>query len=164
MPNDRSALARSAAQLAAVLLVAVGALHALWAAGSTWPFDDQEGLARTVVNVPASEMPSAALTLVISFLTWIAALLLLGRAGWWRMGMPSWVFTLGTWGVAAVLFGRALLGVQSIGVDSTHGRLDLAIYSPLCLLLAALAAVVAAWGKRPPASRPSALRSSAPPS
>jgi len=58
--------------------------------------------------------------------------------------VPRWIFAAGTWGVATVLFLRALAGLAAIGSDASNATWDLALYSPQCLVLALLCAVVAA--------------------
>lgn len=148
--TDRSALARTAAIIAASAFGAIGVLHAVWAVGGTWPFTDKETLSETVWGGPASNFPSPAATLVVTVLLWTAALLVTGQAGMWgARAVPGWMFKVGTWGVATVLLLRALIGLTSIGSDSTNASWDLALYSPLCLLLALLCAVVAHRGPRP---------------
>ncbi len=142
--TDRSALARTAAIIAASAFGAIGVLHAVWAVGGTWPFTDKETLSETVWGAPASTFPSPAATLAVTVLLGIAALLVTGQAGMWGARVvPGWMFSVGTWGVAAVLLMRALYGLTSIGSDSTNASWDLALYSPLCLVLALLCAVVA---------------------
>ncbi|MDQ3601830.1 MAG: DUF3995 domain-containing protein [Actinomycetota bacterium] len=148
--TDRSPLARTAAIAAGALFSAIGVLHALWAVGSTWPFRDKEALSEMVWGGPASTFPSPAATMVVSALLWTAALLVTGRAGMWGARMPRWVFSVGTWAVASVLFLRVLyLGLGSIGSDAVNAGWELALFSPLCLVLALLCVVVARHGPRP---------------
>ncbi len=146
--TDRSALARTAAIAAASAFIALGGLHAIWAAGGTWPFTDKESLSEIVWGGPASTFPSPAATLVVTLLLGVAALLVTGRAGIWGAQVPPWVFSVGTWGVATVLLLRALIGLMSIGSDSSNATMDLVLYSPLCLVLAVLCGVVARVGPR----------------
>lgn len=124
----------------------------MWAAGSTWPFSDKERLAEVVWGGSASTFPSPAATLAVVVLLGTAVLLVTGRAGLWGAWVPSWVFWIGTWGVAAVLILRALLfGFAAIGSDAVNRTWELALYTPLCLVIGGLCLVVASNGSR---SRP----------
>lgn len=133
-------------------LAAIGFLHVVWAF-SSWPLADRAGFADAVVGVPEADLPSRGLTLLVAAALLLAALVVaaqgnaIGRLG------PDWLFRLGTWAVAAVLLLRGLGGlVTSAVLDSgteTFRRLDLLVYSPLCLLLAAGAAAVVAVRKKP---------------
>ncbi len=147
-PTDRFTAARTAAVIAACVFGALGALHVMWAVGGTWPFSDKEVLAETVWGGPASTFPSPAATLAVTLLLATAALLVTGQAGLWGSWVPRWIFAAGTWGVATVLFLRALAGLAAIGSDASNATWDLALYSPLCLILALLCAVVARHGQR----------------
>ncbi len=142
--TDRSRIARVAAIVAGTLFGAIAVLHGLWATGITWPFGDKEALSETVFGGPASTFPPPAATLAVTVLLAAAAMLVTGRAGLWGDRMPGWVFTAGTWAVAAVLFLRAAFyGPAAIGSDAINRSWELALYTPLCLVLALLCAVVA---------------------
>ncbi len=141
---DQSRITRIAAIVAGTLFGAIAALHGLWATGITWPFGDKEALSETVFGSPASTFPPPAATIVVTVLLATAALLVTGRAGLWGARMPRWVFSAGTWAVAAVLFLRAAFyGLAAIGSDAINRSWELALYTPLCLVLALLCAVVA---------------------
>ena len=146
---DRRPLARAAAITAGVLLGAIGALHALWAAGSTWPFSDKARLAEVIWGGSASTFPSATATWAVVVMIGTAVALVTGQAGLWGAGVPRWVFWLGTWGVAAVLILRALLfGTAAIGSDAVNRTWELALFTPLCLVIGLLCMIVAAYGAR----------------
>ncbi len=82
-----------------------------------------------------------------------AVVLVTGQAGLWGARLPRWVFRIGTWGVAVVLILRALLfGFAAIGSDAVNRTWELALYTPLCLVIGVLCVVVAISGSR---SRPS---------
>lgn len=147
MRTDRSRLARTAAAGAGGLLGAIGVLHALWAAGSAWPFSDKDRLAEVVWGGSASTFPSPAATLAVVVLLGTAVLLVTGQAGFWGARVPRWVFWIGTWGVAAVLILRALLfGFAAIGSDAVNRTWELALYTPLCLVIGGLCVIVAITG------------------
>ncbi len=141
---DQSRIVRIAAIVAGTLFGVIAALHGLWATGITWPFGDKDALSETVFGSPASTFPPPAATIVVTVLLAAAAMLVTGRAGLWGTWMPRWVFTAGTWTVATVLFLRAAFyGPAAIGSDDINRSWELALYTPLCLVLALLCAVVA---------------------
>jgi len=136
--------ARTAAIVAGVLFGAIAALHGLWALGITWPFGDKEALSETVFGSPASTFPPPAATLAVTVLLGAAAMVVTGKGGVWGARMPRWVFTAGTWAVTAVLFLRAAFyGPAAIGSDAINRTWELALYTPLCLVLGLLCWVVA---------------------
>ncbi len=141
---DRFLLARVAAIAAGAVFGAIAALHAVWAAGGAWPFRDRQGMADVVWGDAVSTFPSPAATLAVTVLLGAAALLVLGRGGVWGRWVPRWVFSAGTWTVAAVLFLRTIFyWPASIGSDAINADWELALFSPLCLVLGLLCAIVA---------------------
>ncbi|GAA0259573.1 hypothetical protein GCM10010492_70620 [Saccharothrix mutabilis subsp. mutabilis] len=134
------------ALVTALVLVAVGVLHVLWMF-STWPLKTREEFAARVVNVPVERLPSAPLTGAVAAALGLAAYLVAGRAGLLGVPGPGWVPVVGTVVVAAVLLLRGAAGlVSSLREDSAYARLDVRVYSPLCLALAASTALVAVSG------------------
>ena len=141
---DRFPLARVAAISAGAVFGAIAALHAVWAAGAAWPFRDRQGMADVIWGDSVSTLPSPAATLAVSVLLVTAALLVLGRGGVWGHRVPRWVLSAGTWTVAAVLFLRTIFyWPASIGSDAINADWEVAFFSPLCLVLALLCAIVA---------------------
>lgn len=131
----------AAAWLVPPTLLALGALHALWALGSAWPAENRASLAHWVLGDGAS-VPSAAAC-------WTVAALLTGGAGAVHVagrGARSRHLPPILWATAAALLAR---GAVYPPMDLTHllasdfDRVDLAIYSPLCLLLGLGALTVA---------------------
>jgi hypothetical protein len=129
---------RSPAAIAGVGLTGLAALHVAWAAGSSWPFASRAELADSVVGT--AEVPGPAACLAVAAALGAAAAL----AGGWPSRHPV-IRASGTAGAAAVLAARGALGLAgrtsliSPGSDSPRfRRLDRAVYSPLCLSLAAL--------------------------
>ncbi len=101
------------------------------------------------VGDTAATFPSPAATLVVVGLLWTAALLVTGRGGLWRVRGPRWVFAVGTWTVATVLLLRAvLLGSAALGSDAENRTWELALFTPLCLVMSGLCVVVATCGPR----------------
>jgi hypothetical protein len=96
--------------IAAGALATIGALHGAWAAGAAWPFADRTRLAHAIDGVEAEDFPG----------------------------------TVGSAGVSAVLLARGAVGfarpdVLPAGHLPPFARLNATVYSPLCLMLGALA-------------------------
>lgn len=131
------------ALLTAGVLVLVGALHVVWIF-TPWPLRSREEFARRVVDVPPERLPSSGLTLAVAVLIGLAAYLVAGRGDLVGVPGPAWLSVVGTAGVAAVLLLRGARGLVVSSRRSTEfARLDLRVYSPLCLALAACCAVLA---------------------
>ncbi|MEV0677378.1 DUF3995 domain-containing protein [Actinosynnema sp. NPDC050436] len=132
------------ALVTALVLVAVGGLHVVWAF-SPWPLRSREEFASRVVGVPPERLPSPGLTFAVAGLLLVAGYLVVARAGLVGTPGPAWLTVAGTGGVAAVLLLRGAGGlVASARKDTPFARLDLRVYSPLCLALAAATGLVAA--------------------
>lgn len=141
---------RTIATLATVTLAGIGVLHAVWAF-SPWPFDERATFSDAVVGVPVAEAPSAPMTLGVAVLLAAAAALVAVRGGLTRGVGPAWMWRWGTWTVAGVLLLRGLGGLLASALQlgtwaqsQTFQRLDLLVYSPLCLVLGGAVALVAA--------------------
>lgn len=126
---------------AAVLLGALSALHLYWAAG---------GRAGASAAVPAADgrpllSPSTRATLAVACLLALSAVILLGGVARWT---PSVLFRIGAGGIGAVLLARAVGERRYVGFfkrvrGTTFARRDTWLYSPLCLVLAGAAVLVA---------------------
>ncbi len=149
-PRHRpSASAAAAAIILSVVLAALAGLHTVWAAGGSWPFDDREAMSKVVWGDSIETFPSPAATMSVVVLMAAAALVVTGRAGLWGRWMPRWVFSVGTWTVAAVLFLRAFVyGLGSIGSDAVNVAWEQRLFTPLCFTLALLCFTVARNGSR----------------
>jgi hypothetical protein len=136
------------AVIAGAGLAVIGLLHLLWAF-SPWPLATREEFARSVVGRPDGRLPGRLFVLaclVVAGALGAAAYLVAARGGVWVGFAPGWSIDVGTWGVAAVLLGRGAWGMAASGLRLGHApasyrRLDLAVYSPLCLLLGVLVAL-----------------------
>ena len=137
-PPDR--LARALGVAVPGTLAGIAAVHAAWALGWRWPGGSDEAFAERVIS--SSELPP-------EWATCAVAGLLAGAAGMVRVtarGSDSTVFRAGAWTVAGVLLARGAAGLgasAASGLDSIYARLDVAVYSPLCLALGAGTALVA---------------------
>ncbi len=134
-------MTQPATRVASSGLLAIGALHALWATGSPWPFSSSQELSDAVAGREDSEPPPPAACLAVTGLLITAATFVAGRP----RRIP-WLSRIGSAGAVAVLTSRGALGlaghtdiVSPGSVSERFRRLDRRFYSPLCLTLAALA-------------------------
>jgi hypothetical protein len=124
--------AGAAGTLVITALLALAGLHAAWALGWRWPGGDDAELARRVVG--GDELPPDGLIWLVALALAAAAAILRARAH----GSVSRAVRVGAALVAAALLvrgaGGIVIGVTG-GPPDLFTRLDLAVYSPLCLLL-----------------------------
>jgi len=123
---------------AAVLLFLSG-LHVYWAVGGQW------GSEVTIPTVGGRRTlnPSPLATFVVAFLLFTAAAMILAEA---RISNP--LLHLGSWCIVAVFLLRTIGNFNTFGFfktvrDTPFASWDTRLYSPLCLALAGLAAIVA---------------------
>ncbi len=118
-------------------LLAVAAVHANWARGSSWPAPDTRTLAHAVIS--RSKMPGAGPCLAVSALLTLAAAFVGGYPRQQRRLQCA-----GATGVVAVLALRGLVGAVGLMTNARTSpaftRWNRRLYSPLCLVLAALCA------------------------
>ncbi|MEJ2577571.1 MAG: DUF3995 domain-containing protein [Kineosporiaceae bacterium] len=136
----------------ALTLAGIGVLHAVWAV-SPWPLPDRETMARVVVGVTEDRAPAPLLSLVVAGLLAAAAYLVAAGAEWSPRVGPAWVHRWGVRVVAGVLLVRGISGFVLSGTELAGGldratpldylHADLALYSPLTLILGTGAALVA---------------------
>ncbi|MCF2531774.1 DUF3995 domain-containing protein [Yinghuangia soli] len=130
-------------------LGSIGALHLAWGAGTTWPYDTEEEFARHLLGFGETAPPAWASLGVGAGLT-AGAYLVLAAGGLVPRVGPKWAYRLGAVGLAGVLVGRGVLGpLTNSGSTPEYVRLDWRVYSPLCLVLGALALSLAAGLARP---------------
>ena len=120
------------ARTLAAILLALSALHVYWALGGRWG----SSVTIPVINGRPSFQPGPAATLFVAALLAVAAAIVLARATW------------GVRAIALVFLLRAagdfrLFGFFKRVTDTPFAHMDTWVYSPLCLLLAVLAAVLA---------------------
>jgi hypothetical protein len=131
---------RLASSATATTLTMIATLHAVWGAGSSFPFRSREALADSVAGLREAPGPSECFGV---------AGLLLGAAGVVSGVLPIGVTArrFAATGVAAVLGARGVVGVAGrTGAivpwtpSDRFNDLDRKYYGPLCLLLAGGAA------------------------
>lgn len=139
------------ALIAVVGLLAASALHVVWAF-SPWPCSGREEFSRSVLGQAQPNVPKVfpLLSLAVAALLLAAAYLVADLAGLVPAVASESLVRPGVWVVAGVLLARSTIGgfvlsaLRLTQAPPSYVRLDLAVYSPLCLLLGGLAAVVAA--------------------
>ncbi len=132
--------------VAALIVVSISLFHVYWALGN-------RQTSNTVIpmhNGTAIFKPSTGQSLLVALALLISALLVMGTLGVDRMGLPMWLFKVGTWGVATVLLLRAIGDFRFVGFfkrvrGRSFARNDTLYYSPLCLYLALSCAAVGLW-------------------
>ena len=129
-------------------LALLSALHATWLF-SSWPLPDRRRFAETVIGASPDNVPSAAATCTVAGLLASASLLVARCGAPSPRRPPGGITILGTWTVAGVLLARAIggfvvSGAGLVDAPAAFRRLDLTVYSPLCLVLGGGAARVAA--------------------
>jgi hypothetical protein len=141
----RRARAGRAPRAAACGFAALGALHLVWATGSSWPLPDTDEWAGAISGRPPGASPGPVACVAVAGLLGTAAALVSGRP----RTTPA-LSRLGSAGVVGVFALRGALGLAGrtdlVSPGSTSERfraIDRRVYAPLCLTLAALAAPAA---------------------
>jgi Na+-translocating ferredoxin:NAD+ oxidoreductase RnfD subunit len=131
----------AALALALVLILsAVSAIHLYWGAGGLWPAENEAALVDTVVgDRRADAMPSRALTFVVATAIEGAALVAALLAVRISAKLDSVVTVVGA-ALCVVFLARFAFGYLGFWRRRFNrqpfARLDGAVYSPLCLLIA----------------------------
>lgn len=127
-----------------VMLFVLLLLHAYWALGGRW------GSAYTVPTVSGRRVfdPTPLATWGVCGLLGIAVIIVIGKAGWIGTGRFPVPFDVGVWVLGLVFMLRAVGNLRTFGFFKTmkgtpFAEWDTWLYSPLCLLLALLAAGLA---------------------
>jgi hypothetical protein len=134
--------------LAIVSVIAVlGLLHLYWSLGGTALID---GTIPEVSGHPVFS-PNRALTAVVGAFLILCAALVAAMSGLVSAGAASYVLPWLGYGLAAGLLARSVGDFRLVGFfkrvrGNRFARLDTAVYSPLCLLLAIGIFVLAAHG------------------
>jgi Protein of unknown function (DUF3995) len=142
-PAPHHSSTRHAAGVAtAATLGIIGALHAAWAAGSSFPASDKTALARAVVG--GTTFPDATSSAVVAVLLAVSTALVAARSdpqstlGKAVPGQLAWAGTVTTAGVLGLRGVAGFVASTFHVIDTTREfrRLDLLAYSPLCIALA----------------------------
>ncbi len=133
-----------AATVVALCLLLLAFIHVYWGLGGAWPARTRAELGPMVVGTPSgAAMPNLAACLVVAGLLVTAAGLIACAA----FAGPWWVSSVGSAGAGVVLTLRGLGGyadgrLRPATRELPFYALNRRIFSPLCLVLAALIALV----------------------
>lgn len=132
-------LARLGGALLSGLLGLLGGLHVYWALGGRWGWE-------VVLPTQGGERlldPSPPLTVGVALGLFGAAAAVLGRLGLWGDRLPPGLFRWGTRLLSLAFALRGLGDGRTVGLsktirDTPFARWDTRLFTPLCLLMAAL--------------------------
>jgi len=124
----------------ALVLVAAGLLYLLWAAGVTFPFANEQSLARSLIGRRGiTRVPSRAAFVYLAVLLFAAALAAFLLGGYSEAVPQSKPFLAPVGLLLAFVFlGRGVVGVlpafERAAPEEPYLSLNRRIYSPLCVL------------------------------
>lgn len=133
------------------ILISIAALHLYWGLGGFWPGRDEATLVDMVIGAPAGTPipPLWACLIVVACLLVPAVSALIVSTGFDR-GLPrliKWIPTTALWCSAFVFLARGLVTYFTPiflgGKKTAFYQLNLAYYSPFCLLLGA--GLISVW-------------------
>lgn len=120
----------------ALVLALLGGIHVFWALGGEW------GTQAAIPQVAGRRVlhPSALMTLSVAAALFIAALLVLARAGFVATTLAPSLFVWPTRLLGVVFIARAVGEFRLVGFfkrvrGTTFARWDSFVFSPLCLVL-----------------------------
>jgi hypothetical protein len=123
------------------VLLFLAALHVYWAMGANW------GSSVSVPTIAGRRVinPTPFATYVVAFLLVMGAIVICGQAHLFALGRFSALFRAGSWCLCGVFLLRAIGNFKTFGIFKTvranaFAFWDTRLYSPLCLVLAVLAA------------------------
>jgi hypothetical protein len=147
MMSKEKSIIRSLGILLAIIFATISLFHFYWAAGGT------SGISVAVPTVPGrSNMrafkPSAGGTILVAFAFLLAIAVILGQLRFLGEIVPKWIFRWGTWAIALIFFLRAIGEFRLVGFfkqvrDTTFAHWDTWLFSPLCLIIAIIAFILA---------------------
>jgi hypothetical protein len=128
----------------AAILGGLSLLHAYWALGGRWG----SAYVVPVIRGKRSFEPTPLAPWIICGPLAVAVILVIGKAGWIGTGPLLVLFDAGVWGLSFVFVLRAIGNLGTFGFFKTitgtpFARWDTWLYSPLCLMIAIMAACLA---------------------
>lgn len=124
----------------AILLACVGVLYLVWSAGVTFPFSNEQSLARSLIGRRGiTRVPSRAAFVYVSVLFFAAAIaaFLMGGYGETVPQSKPFLAPVGLF-LALVFLGRGVAGVlpafERAAPEQPYLSLNRRLYSPLCVL------------------------------
>lgn len=135
--------------LLAVIFAVISLFHFYWAVGGTF------GAGVAVPTVDASNRgsrrafkPSAVGTILVAFTFLLGIAVILGQLRFLGEIVPHWIYRWGTGAIALIFFLRAIGEFRLVGFfkkvsDTPFAYWDTWLFSPLCLLIAIMAFMLA---------------------
>lgn len=135
----------------ASVLFLIAALHAYWGMGGVWPGVDEQSCARAVTGFAGrTRMPGPAAAFAVAAVLALAALVALAQGGLVVTPFPPVLPLLATLAAMTVFLGRGMAGFtpawRRLTPELPFARLDVILYSPMCLTIGAAFAVLAILG------------------
>lgn len=128
-----------------VLLTGAAAIHLVWAVGIHWPIRDEAQLAKAVVGTPGiARMPPRWASALVVLALLIATLLTAAQAGWLTLPVPPGLIQIMIILMVLVFALRGMVGYLPVWrqrMEPRFDQLNARFYSPLCLIIALLAAL-----------------------
>ncbi|HAY07288.1 MAG TPA: hypothetical protein DCY26_11605 [Hyphomonas sp.] len=156
--EELAGLAQLVATLLSVSLASAGLLYVLWAAGSNFPFANEQALARSIIGRRGiTRVPSRATFLYLAVLLLAAALAAFMMGGFSEQVPQSKPFLAPVGALLAATFiGRGIAGIlpafERSAPEQPYLSLNRRFYSPLCGLagigFAFLTLALPNWGWR----------------
>lgn len=127
-----------------LVFAVLAALHFYWAAGGRFAMQGVVPTARDQPLFEAGLFGAAAVGCALVAAAAVSAL----RGGLLPLDLPAWFSRAGTWALVLVFAVRAIGEFRYVGLfkrvrGTLFARLDSLVYSPLCLLISALALALA---------------------
>jgi len=137
-----------AATSAVALLSMLGGLHLYWGCGGRWW---TENIVPERDGVALFPLMNAGF-LVVALLLCLAAVLVALQAGLLQAAVPAWIPRVSTYAISGVFLVRAIgefcyCGFFKTVVGTRFALWDTLVYSPVCLVLFLMTAVVALVGE-----------------
>lgn len=130
------------ALLLIAILLAIAGLHLYWGFGGLWPGHDTNALREMVVGTARGPMPGLAASAMVAAALAAGAAIVWARHSPLKEGPLRWVILAGYVVLILVFAARGLAPYVSPVFEYARGRpffaLNLWLYAPLCLLIAAL--------------------------
>ena len=130
--------------LLSMIFAALALFHIYWAAGGSF------GKAVTAPTLAGKCIfdPSPVATILVALALLIAMFIIIGQLGMLGDAIPKWIFRWGSWCICIVFLLRAVGEFRYVGFfkqvrDTQFATWDTMLFSPLCLMIAVMAFLVA---------------------
>jgi hypothetical protein len=140
----RQDLTKTSGILLATIFVTLSLFHIYWAVGGTF------GKTVTIPTVRGNRSfdPSPLATILVAVALLIAMFIVIGQLGMLGEVIPKWTFRWGSWSICIIFLLRAVGEFRLVGFfkqvgDTEFAYWDTRLFSPLCLVIAIMAFIVA---------------------